>query len=122
MTGMVTDMNRILYVMGGKWTNCKLPRDDFYSDMKTSIIWQNRLVALSYPAARELFVYDPKEEDGWSVKDTLVPYVLYSGSFFLNVENHLCIEGGRETDSESDSEEDVVCRVLSRTYRIHSLD
>ena len=75
-----------LHVMGGEWEKCA--RIFSVNDMTTSIVWQNRLVALWN--ALHLFVYNP-DEDVWSVMDTRVP-IGYFGSFFLNMENHLCLE------------------------------
>ena len=103
-------------VMNGQWAKCApLPVDSFL-DMKTSIVWLNRLVALAdsggFVALAEsefLYVYNP-DEDVWSVTPAL--FTLFPGSFFLSVENHLCLEGGRYNEAHPEVEDGSVVYCL----------
>ena len=75
------------YEINKGWTECKLPPYDF----RDSIVWKNRLVGIAYIRTK-FAVYSPKENK-WSTRVAPGPSPLITPRFFLNVHDHLCLNG-----------------------------
>ena len=76
------------YVMNSVWTECVLPDDFFY--FNNFIVWKNRLVETTRDILH-VYNHNPKEgERHWSKK---TGPNLFHGTFFLNSQDHLCLEG-----------------------------